>query len=414
MEIAKEVEGATRWQRFYAYRNEQVDLPVIRIDSSLPIYRVENYRTRLNQRDWIRDKKVPADYFLSGQENESIQQEQHKCLWKLANERSESVAPINEILIAEGQQEPILITQSGVVVNGNRRLASIREIYKSDPETFGNFSYVDCMVLPGVATEDNLKDIEVKLQMTPNTRLPYDWVSELLAIQDLTGRGRNPEAIASLMGLKDPSKVVVKQRMLGEVDLYLGEWKGKEGQYAEVKDAEQIVTDMTVRFGKKEGIDLEIARRIGWIILDQRGRNGRAYNYKEVVGSLLSDTINKIQETFPNETKLDEPEDNDAELEFDFEQDSVSTTAGVASFLDTAKENDNLQEAILDLCSIVVETRKQARNGQAAFKTINDANTKLLSVELGTADRHTYEGINNQLQSIAQRVVVLLEELQRL
>lgn len=417
-EIAHEVSTAQRNYRFHGYRSESLDLPVIRVPLSLPIYRMENYRTRLQQRAWIKDFKVPPNYFFTGQENESIQNIQHKFLWELANEEKKNIAQINQVLMSEGQKEPILITSSGVVVNGNRRLAAMREIYKSDTDSYATFMHVDCMVLPSGATEDDLKEIEVKLQMTPETRLPYDWISECLAIQDLFERGKDADAIANLMGLKDPSKVRTKLRMLTEINLYLNEWKKDEGGYKQVLDVEQIINELTIRFARKEGTELEIARRIGWILLDQRGKDGRVYNYKEVVGNLLTDISNKIQETFPNETSVDnanvDVENNGEEIELDISNEQISSEEGILEFLKSSNNDDQLQETIIELCDIVVEARKQQRNGQAAYRAINDANTKLLAVELASADRNTYEGIRNQLISISQRTDRLIQELQSL
>jgi len=417
-EIASQVENATRTYRFYSYKNEPIDLPVIRVPITLPLYRMENYRTRLQQRAWIKERNVSSDHFKTGEENDSVQKEQHKFLWELATEEKKNIAQITEILRTEGQKEPILVTHLGVVVNGNRRLAAMRELYKSDPNAFADFLQVDCMVLPPSATEDDLKEIEVKLQMTPETRLPYDWISESIAIQDLSDRGKDPETIAALMRLKDGSKVRTKLRMLTEIDIYLKDWLHQEGNYKEVLDAEQIVYELTVRFAKKEGTELEIARKLGWILLDRRGEDGRIYNYKEIVGSLLPEITGKIRDVFPNETSVtnagDDIEVEDLELEFDLDDSQISIEQGVSNFLQNCRDNEEMQDSVIKLCDLVVEGRKQRKNGQAAFKAVNDANTKLLAVELASAEKSTYEGIRNQLKSIQSRVSVLLEELSRL
>jgi hypothetical protein len=421
--IAGEIANPERKHRFHGFRNQAIDLPVIRVPLTLPIYRMENYRTRLLQRAWIKERNVPDNFFLEGEENESVQQIQHGFLSELASESRQNIAQIGDILKSEGQKDPLLVTITGVVVNGNRRLSAMREIYKSDTETYAEFQYIDCMVLPAVATEDDLKEIEVKLQMTPETRLPYDWISEAIAVSDLFfNRNKDEAAIALLMGLKDTSKVKNKLRMLTEIELYLKEWKNKEGAYAEVMDAEQIVSELTARFARKSGKELEIARRLGWILLDQRGKNGRVYNYKEVVGNLISDVSNKIQETFPNETDVDDIEDDiqneetqlELDLGLDIEDPQEPYNQGIVNFLNTAKDNDQLQESIVNLYDIVVEARKQRKNSQAAYKAINEANTRLLAVELSSADSSTYEGVSNQLNSILQRTNALIEELHRL
>jgi hypothetical protein len=67
--------------------------------------------------------KKPADLFSAGQESESIQQLQHSILARMAMRGKSNAKSVSDVLAIEQQRESLLITVTGVVVNGNRRLS---------------------------------------------------------------------------------------------------------------------------------------------------------------------------------------------------------------------------------------------------------------------------------------------------
>ncbi|RYE17046.1 MAG: hypothetical protein EOP45_16470 [Sphingobacteriaceae bacterium] len=409
-EVSHDVEQHTRTHRFYGYREETKDLPIIRIPIGLLLYRVANYRTNLLQLRWIREKDTPENHFIRGEENESIQKIQHAFLWDLANSEKESLTSIVYTLKKESQREPILISCSGIVVNGNRRLAAMRELFAESPEEFSSFSHVDCMVLPATANEDDLKDIEVRLQMTPETRLPYGWINECIAIKDLQKRGRTLESIGALMRLES-SKVKDKLLMLDEIELYLNDW-ANNFDYDSLNDAEEIISQITARLRRKDGLQKEIGRRLGWILLDQRGKEGRIYDLREATGSLTDSVVNKIQEEYSAEIIDEENNEDDLELNLG-EDETQNADQAVIKFLDKSKSDDQRQLEIINICRIVIEAKKNQNVGNAALKAIKDAHTKLIEVDLTSADNNTYSAMASQLQAISTKVQYLQAELNR-
>jgi hypothetical protein len=414
--VAHEKSNSSRKQRFYEYRNTPEDLPIVRIPINMPVYRVANYRTSLYQMRWVKEKAIDRSFFTTGEENESVQRIQHSFLWDLAQNEKKSIASIIEILKSEGQRIPLLVTATGVVVNGNRRMAAMRELLALNPQDFPHFSHVDCMVLPYETTEDDLKEIEVRLQMTPETRMPYDWIGECIAIKDLREREKSFETIGNWMRL-DPSKVKNKLLVLNEIDLYLRDWKGEEGNYEYLDDAEEIVSQITRRIKAKEGVQLEVARRIGWILLDRRGTDGRVYELRDVTGNLAQEVAAKIHEVYPTEIANTSAPDASAsetlELELeDFE--ANNSDQALVTFLDSSRDNEELQQEIVNICKVVVEAKKIQLTGDAARRSVQDAHTTLLEVNLASADRSTYDPIRRQLDGIEQRVNYLRSQLDRL
>lgn len=411
-EITHESSVPARTHRFFAYRNESHDLPVVRLPIGLPVYRIGNYRTNILQLRWIKEKEKSPTFFSNGEENESVQKIQHDFLWDLAQAEKGSVTSIIDTLQAERQREPILISASGVIVNGNRRLAAMRELYNESPEDYESFSHIDCMVLPQNASEDDLKDIEVRLQMTPETRLPYGWINECMAIKDLRDRGRTVETIGSMMRMDAP-KVKDKLLMLTEIDLYLKDWKKAELDYESLSDAEEIMLQFTSRIKKKEGPQKEISRRLSWIVLDQRGKEGRVYDLRDAAGTLTEAVVAKLQEVYPTEMNLVESggvADGDLELVI---EDSPNTEQNVINFLNSCK-TDQVQQEVVNVCRVIVEAQKATKAGGAALKSAKDSHTKLVEIDLTAADPSTYDAIKRQFDAIELLTQNLRTQLQRL
>jgi hypothetical protein len=131
----------------------------------------------LRSNPWSGERKKRQTFFKQGQENEAAQQAQHDILVKFAETgRKGSVTPIVDVLEIEGQTQSILITSTGVVVNGNRRLAGMRDLYAKSANDHRSFSHVKCMVLPAGVTESEIVEIEIRLQMKQRTELDYDWI----------------------------------------------------------------------------------------------------------------------------------------------------------------------------------------------------------------------------------------------
>src|ERR1700739_3361031 len=139
-QIALKRDSTTEKSAFHEYQSETQQLPVIRLPIELPIYRIANGRTRTSQLQHVRSHKLAEDFFSSGQENEETQQAQHGILSVFSKKGPPPLQPDTTALEKDGRQtEPILITASGVVVNGNRRLAAMREYYATGESAFASF-----------------------------------------------------------------------------------------------------------------------------------------------------------------------------------------------------------------------------------------------------------------------------------
>lgn len=393
--IEKARKSPSRFEAFYEFRSTKYDLPVIRVGIDLPVYRVENFRTYTDQHEYIAKEKKPANFFLSGQEVESVQQVQHALLFRLAKKGvAESVVPVIDVLKTDGQREPLLITAAGVVVNGNRRLAAMREL---------GMSHVDAMVLPADATADEIVDIEASLQGRPETKLDYDWIGDGELISRLIGMGRTPKLVADQLH-RSEKDIKNALQALSEADLYLKEWARAEGEYSRVReDAEQLFKDLPKRLEGKDANLAQASRVIAWSLFDNRDKlPGRIYDFNPAFGKLASDVLDRVASDLGLSTSDDAAaEDGGDEFSIDFEDEE--TAVSYDAIVDALKDDstrDEAVDALIDAAQSAIETERGQKSGEAALKALSQANGKIASVDMSRAAPETYPKIKKQLDTI--------------
>ena len=402
---------------FYEYQNKPTDLPLIRIDIAMPIYRMANYRTRTAQLKFVHDHRKHPDFFSAGEDNESAQQAQHDILTEYAKQgRSTSVSPIMSELEAEEQREPLLITKNGVVVNGNRRLAAMRELFTERPGRFKRFSHVDCAVLPASITPDEIREIEVRLQMRPETKLPYGWIEESIAIQDMIDSGHTPGYVADLMK-KRKKDVERAARALKEVDIYLKEWLHRPGDYQLVEAAQQFFNDLAKALDGKEGEVLEASRRVAWVLISNSKDLGRRiYDYNFSFDRRSGDVFTALSDRLgidlgTRSPNSDTANDDDLDINLGDDKEGTSLEQLIEAF-DDPKQRDEISAELIDVCDSIIEQDRQGEVGRRALVTLQAVNKKLLEVDISTASSATYNAIEKQLETVRARVERLSKTLE--
>ncbi|MEJ0009503.1 MAG: hypothetical protein WDN72_02615 [Alphaproteobacteria bacterium] len=392
--IASKVVASNEKREFYGFRNRRSELPHIQVPIELPVYRMENFRTFTDQRDYISSEGKKADYFSGGQESEEVQQAQHQLLYRLALKgKADSVVPVSDVLEAEGQRQPLLITAGGVVVNGNRRLAALRELYDKGGK-FSHFSHIDVLVLPPDATVEEIVDIEANLQAVPETKLDYDWIGEAQLINRLVNMGRTPAQVAAQLKRKE-KEIKYAIQTLAEADLYLKEAPGTGGSYSEIReDAEQLFGDLPKLLEGKSEPMKEASRVIAWTLYQNKGRlDGRLYDYNAAIGGLADDVLDRVADELgiATETNTDEQDDtsdgNDFAIDIGDEP-QVTSFSGVVEALQ-AQDNDAAIEALIEATQTVIQLDKGQKSGGAALKSVQQAHTKLASVDISKAEKST-------------------------
>lgn len=403
---------------FDVYEGQRTMLPVIRLPLDVPVYRMANARTQTGQLAYIAEHKVAKNFFDAGQDNEEAQQAQHNILRGFANATSGSVKPIIEELERTKQTEPIMITPSGVVVNGNRRLTAMRELYFERKAEFPSFAEVECMVLPAL-TEEQIDDIETRLQERPETKLPYSWINETLKIRRQLEQKTKKETDIADMRRKTVGDIRKALSALNYAEIYLKDWCGVPNDYRLVeKGGEQFFADLVPRLKGKDGALLEANFRMAWLLFDNRDSlGGRIYNFNKVLGEKAEQVLAQLAE------RLETDEEPEAEKDLEVEVDELEIDLGddpkpndyssIISLFDNPQRRDEVFDELKAVCQTIIDSGQQSKVGKAALRAAQDANTRLTEIDLSTADPATHPGIEKQLEEIVHRATVLKTKLQQ-
>jgi len=189
--------GPKDWIKFM---NRDCYPEMIYVPINLLMYRLENGRTLSLQDEHIAlNPDLPEDFFSRDSNSPEAQYAQHTLLMKL-NESKDIIKTFRDT--DNEQDESLIITNTGYVVNGNRRLSCWRQLYYEDKKTFKHFEYIRVTVLPE-ADENAIEKLEADLQIAPEIKEDYLWHAEARMIQRRIERhGEDIDDVAALYRLK--------------------------------------------------------------------------------------------------------------------------------------------------------------------------------------------------------------------
>ena len=95
-----------------------------------------------------------------------------------------------------GQLEPGIITWDGYIINGNRRFACLKYLYKTDPEE--KYEYFNTTRLPKGTSEEEYFKIEADMQWSKDLKVGYDPLNKYLMLKRAKLYRMDQKQIASL------------------------------------------------------------------------------------------------------------------------------------------------------------------------------------------------------------------------
>jgi hypothetical protein len=298
-----DVHTATNQQATYAItlRGKKEYLPIIRVNPSLLLLNHKNNRLSGQLKDHPKRNQVEAD-----PESTESQKLLHSLLSKTAK-----FGELSKQLKEMGQQEPGLITQDGLLVNGNTRVAALREL---------NIDHVEVAVLTSNVTDTDILDMEMSLQVTDLVHQDYTFTNELLLMKRFLDSGNTPIALAKKMAWMNRGviKVHAHMRLLS----YIEEVR-ELGQipYSVFDNKKQHLKDLDDDYMRlKEQGDIDGAEALKWARLSMtflklNKDQVRAIDSDFIEKNLLPRLNDELQETkehleqFRSEEKEDELDD---------------------------------------------------------------------------------------------------------
>lgn len=174
------------------WRGSSTHLPVISMPVEILYYNPATHRIRAQRSiDSVKDQDLDNDPY-----GDLGQAYLHQLL-KGDPTNPESVDPAFEVLKEDlkvhGQSDPGLITRNGVLINGNTRRAALSELKQE---------HIRVGVLPPDAGLDDLRSIELALQLRKDHKRDYSFMNFLLAIEERIQQGRPAHEITTDFRIK--------------------------------------------------------------------------------------------------------------------------------------------------------------------------------------------------------------------
>jgi len=379
-QIADLASGASETIPFFGLGTEE-KLPLIRLPLSVPLYRMDNGRTQSEQLELVADEGLAPEFFSHGQENREAQQRQHDILVAFANDGGgEDGRPIRDVLAEQGQREPLIISVTGVVLNGNRRLSAMRDLYDSDPTRYASFANVSVAVQPRRTPEQEF-EIEVALQMTPRTLLEYTWTNDALMIEKALAGGRTESQVAAMQGTS-VQEVKITVAALLEARKYLADI-GRPSAFSHVKNMKQFFRDLAKSVRDKGPLDADVARVVACALVSSSDTQGRVYDYNKVISGDLSELVDQVIDAVGGiESSGSGPSDDGA---FELDLGSDQSTSNAQSLLEALKNPDTrdvIQEAIVDAAEAERDKQQTRARADKPLKIIKSARSRLDGLEI--------------------------------
>jgi hypothetical protein len=397
------------------FRGEVRELKKIRVSLSVPIYRLANGRTKVAQLQHIKAQGLPEDFFTFSDENEAAQIAQHEILAKMSKNPKGNIHA--ELERTRRQTESLLCTDHGVVVNGNRRLASMRELYASDPVKFKSFEHVDLLVLPPETTRQDVESIEASLQMAPETKLAYGWIERRLKLKEHVEVLQFDRAIICQMYRFRDREIDVQLSELALVDEYLSTFLEEPGNYDKASSSEQVFKDLRTHLASEANSPYrELDKYIGFTLIKEAPVLGRrAYEFVKGIKQLrpryLAERSADVSPTGNGSNVPDvvrTTEDPLAGLEAG---DVDPITEATVSYLQDAGNSNEAANALREIKDTIDAEKRGGQIREAALRKTTQAHALLNEVDLTSADPNSFEQVRAQLRAIEESATRLLNQL---
>ncbi|MCS5720026.1 ParB/RepB/Spo0J family partition protein [Herbiconiux sp. CPCC 205763] len=167
-------------------RDQRIHLPVISMPVDLLLYNPDTHRIRAQRTiDPEKNKVLAEDPW--GKEGQAYLEKLLRSQPSDPDRTDPDFETLRDDVEQFGQQQPGLITQEGILVNGNTRCAALREL---------GLRHIRVAVLPPDTGRDDVNAVELSLQLRKENKRDYSYINQLIAMDEQLAQGRKPEDIA--------------------------------------------------------------------------------------------------------------------------------------------------------------------------------------------------------------------------
>lgn len=411
LEIKNKVANSSKTAQI-EYQGRIQDLKVIRVNIGLPIYRIENFRTATLQKEYLakHSDTIDNNFFKVDPESIDVQIVQHELLKGLIKESG--LLDSFEKGLQKGQTLPLIVTDEGIVVNGNRRLCCWRELYNRPSQTkYSSFETVEVAVLPD-HDPNSVIDLEMNLQVKKDLKADYSWHARAVSFKSELARGHQASEIEKKYELENGSvQKAIDCYQLAEKYL---ESIGKKDCWSEVdKDEfafEQMLNQSKRRENEDDPFGGKLYEKLCFDVISAN-RNGKLPEGSGRVWDIIKDIgkyLPKITEHLKSEVVPDEYQRQ--------VQDWANESGGVPDnviVLNALKNSDPvcIARAVVRKAKVEKEIDRESRGKTFIRTQVRKSLDALGSCVTADKSGQTTEGIANMLDTIEYNVRALREWL---
>jgi hypothetical protein len=373
-------------------------LTILTVPIELPKYRLWNGRTSSLQQEYLaKHPNKPKDFFTSDPERHDVQFVQHQLLTEMVRGAGLKRKFEDESV---SQNQPIILDEFGIVINGNRRLCQWRNLYNADKTKWSRYSHIQVVVLPH-ADDKEIDRLEASLQVDEDIRDDYVWHSLANMMRDRqAAHGLTNEELARLYKMK-PGDVKELFDMLDYAAEYLRS-RGHENEWSRVNETEEAFRKIVERRRSIQSAGAkELFKESAFVLIDR----------PDDVGGRLYAAIPDVQRFLdPIKTELEKVIQLPPSP--DYVDDLLGGTSPAADEMRLAaaiKKDEAAKKLAREIIKDVIDNQrgleKDLESAGFLLKLLSKANTLLeTAVTSGLRPGATRQGAEQQLMQLESKI----------
>jgi len=361
------------------------------VDIGLPCYRLSNGRTRSAQKETIVEKKLKDDFFSADPDSDPALREQEAILRKKIGDTI-----LLKILKEKKQNEPLILDNDGYIVNGNRRICAMRWLIEQDETKYAHFKNVQVIFLSPCADRD-IKELEGKLQVAPDSKEEYSWVDKALLYREL--REQTPSwTDDQIADLYEEKKKDIQDllAMLDEAEQYM-ESRNRKGYYSQILKKESAFRQL--QRAKRKLADepkKQLMTCISYLMLDDQNIQRRLYESIPDAHKYLDVIADRIQNEFKKDISALKVEKDNLGI---LGEEVQNPYAGVIEILKVPSNNEAIN-VIKDTLEEMSTNEKERKDSTYFSKQIQKAYTALQNASNAFSENSEVVGVVETLKNI--------------
>lgn len=389
------------------YRGKLRRLPVVEVPIELPVYRIENIRTKNLQKEWLATHlDLDPNLFSSDPYSLETQENQYLILETLIKKEN----LLQNFESGELKQtENIIVSDDGIVVNGNRRLAAWRKLYYSNPEKYKHFQMISVAVLPD-HDPASMYELEVRLQIAPELKAQYTWHA---IAADLKEKLDNNYDIASI----EKKQKIKKEEINTKIACYeyaqeYLETIGHPNEWSLLDQKEHAFQKIIKgRKSIKNPGEKDLFCKLSNSIISVKAEGGRLYEIIPSIEKNIDKIANSLVEKFNIDLDNKVTDENLFSTQADLNQEDIKKAIIRNEIND--KDDNEIVSVVREVIKNNEDIEKEKKNMSFIFDQVKKASSCLNNAIENMKDTMSKEGIDKQLDNIETYVSILRDWIKK-